>query len=158
MSIDIDWEGLTTGPEGLALAESIRDFIHDKFQQIQLPRFIRSVEVHSFDFGKVCPVVEIKDICDPLPEFYEDEDDDNSDENGVGAQASQAHKPPSQPSQAEVPFPQDGQTHIYLTSVSTPPPDIKLSHTHNLPSNTPIPHPAPQPPTPSLPQGTTALT
>ena len=79
MSIDIDWEGLTTGPEGQALAKSIRDFIHDKFQQVQLPRFIRSVEVHAFDFGKECPVVDLKDICDPLPEFYEDDEEDEDD-------------------------------------------------------------------------------
>ncbi|KAL8713279.1 MAG: hypothetical protein Q9225_006789 [Loekoesia sp. 1 TL-2023] len=83
MSIDIDWEGLTTGPEGLALAESIKDFIHDKFQQVQLPRFIRSVEVHSFDFGKECPVVDLKDICDPLSEFYEVEEEDSEDDPGV---------------------------------------------------------------------------
>ncbi|KAL8687909.1 MAG: hypothetical protein Q9218_006050 [Villophora microphyllina] len=81
MSIDIDWEGLTTGPEGLLLAESIKDFIHDKFQQVQLPRFIRSVEVHAFDFGKECPVVELKDICDPLSEFYDAEEDDSEDED-----------------------------------------------------------------------------
>ncbi|KAI4175897.1 MAG: hypothetical protein LQ346_008002 [Caloplaca aetnensis] len=80
MSVDIDWEGLTTGPEGIALAESIKDFIHDKFQQVQLPRFIRSVEVHSFDFGNECPVVELKDICDPLSEFYEAEEDDDDDD------------------------------------------------------------------------------
>lgn len=80
MSIDIDWDGLTTGPEGHALAESIRDFIHDKFQQVQLPRFIRSVEIHAFDFGKECPVVELKDICDPLSEFYGPEEDDNDEE------------------------------------------------------------------------------
>ncbi|KAL8827846.1 MAG: hypothetical protein Q9170_006846, partial [Blastenia crenularia] len=80
MSIDIDWEGLTTGPEGLALAESIKDFIHDKFQQVQLPRFIRSVEVHSFDFGKQCPRVNLKDICDPLPEFYEPGEDGSEDD------------------------------------------------------------------------------
>ncbi len=80
MSIDIDWEGLTTGPEGIALAESIKDFIHDKFQQVQLPRFIRSVEVHSFDFGNECPVVELKDICDPLSEFYEAEEEDSDDD------------------------------------------------------------------------------
>lgn len=83
MSIDIDWQTLTTGPEGLALAESIKDFIHDKFQQVELPRFIRSVQVHSFDFGKECPVVQLKDICDPLPEFYanDDEDDDDGEED-----------------------------------------------------------------------------
>ncbi|KAL8787202.1 MAG: hypothetical protein Q9195_007893 [Heterodermia aff. obscurata] len=81
MSIDIDWENLTKGPEGLELAESIRDFIHDKFQQVQLPGFIRSVHVHSFDFGKECPVIEIKDIGDPLPEFYENDEDSQDDED-----------------------------------------------------------------------------
>lgn len=79
MSITIDWAALTTGPSGLALADSIRDFIHDKFQQVTLPRFIRSVHVHSFDFGEECPIVELKDISDPLPEFYEEEDDDDDD-------------------------------------------------------------------------------
>lgn len=83
MSIDIDWQTLTTGPEGLALAESIKDFVHDKFQQVELPRFIRSVQVHSFDFGKECPFVELKDICDPLPEFYENnEDGDEGEDDG----------------------------------------------------------------------------
>lgn len=82
MSIDIDWQTLTTGPEGLALAESIKDFIHDKFQQVELPRFIRSVQVHSFDFGKECPVVQLKDICDPLPEFYANHAEDENDDDG----------------------------------------------------------------------------
>lgn len=81
MSIEIDWETLTTGAEGLLLAESIKDFIHNKFQQVELPRFIRSVQVHSFEFGKESPFVELKDICDPLPEFYENEDDDDNGEN-----------------------------------------------------------------------------
>ncbi|MCJ1479624.1 Mitochondrial distribution and morphology protein 12 [Lambiella insularis] len=83
MSIDIDWENLTTGPDGLKLAESIREFIHEKFQQVALPRFIRSVEVHSFDFGKECPVVELKDVCDPLPDFYEDDEDTDSEEEAL---------------------------------------------------------------------------
>lgn len=83
MSVDIDWETLTTGPEGLALADSIKDFIHEKFQQVELPRFIRSVHVHSFDFGKECPVVELKDICDPLPEFYAHDDDVGSEGDDV---------------------------------------------------------------------------
>jgi len=76
MSVDIQWETLTTGPDGVRLAESIRAFIHDKFQQVTLPRFIRSVKVHSFDFGGVAPEIDLKDICNPLPDFYEDEDDD----------------------------------------------------------------------------------
>ena len=83
MSIDIDWPRLTTGPEGAELAASIRDFIHDKFQQVELPRFIRSVQVHSFDFGDECPSVEIKDFGDPWAEFYEDEGNSDEEEEAI---------------------------------------------------------------------------
>lgn len=86
MSIDLNWETLTSGPDGDALAESIRLFIHTKFQTVQLPRFIRSVNVHGFDFGTIPPELELKDITDPLPDFYEqeledDEDDEDEDED-----------------------------------------------------------------------------
>jgi mitochondrial distribution and morphology protein 12 len=74
MSVDIEWATITSGADGEVLAEKVRAFIHDKFQQITLPRFISSVHVHSFSFGDVCPDIEIKDICDPLPDFYEDDE------------------------------------------------------------------------------------
>ncbi|KAL1952594.1 hypothetical protein VTO42DRAFT_4701 [Malbranchea cinnamomea] len=76
MSIDINWEAATSGPDGAALAERIRSFIHDKFQQVSLPRFIRSVEVTGFDFGTVSPELEIRDICDPFSDFYEEDEDE----------------------------------------------------------------------------------
>lgn len=79
MSIDLNWETLTSGPDGAALAESIRSFIHEKFQAVPLPRFIKSVTVHGFDFGTIPPQLELKDITDPLPEFYEDDEDDEED-------------------------------------------------------------------------------
>ena len=78
MSIEVNWERLTGGPEGDALAESITAFIHDRFQQVRLPRFIRSVQVHSFKFGSIAPQVEVKDVCEPLPDFYDTDDDDDS--------------------------------------------------------------------------------
>ncbi|KAL6877082.1 hypothetical protein J3F83DRAFT_438176 [Trichoderma novae-zelandiae] len=80
MSIDLNWETLTTGPDGEALAESIRTFIHTKFQTVPLPRFIRSVNVHGFDFGTIPPELELKDITDPLPDFYEQDDDDEDED------------------------------------------------------------------------------
>ncbi|KAH7155690.1 hypothetical protein B0J13DRAFT_232347 [Dactylonectria estremocensis] len=81
MSIDLNWETLTSGPDGEALAERIRSFVHDKFQTVQLPRFIRSVNVHGFDFGTIPPRLDLKDITDPLPDFYDqDLDDDESEE------------------------------------------------------------------------------
>ncbi len=69
MSIDLNWETLTTGPDGLDLAHKIRDFIHIKFQAVPLPRFIKSVTVHDFEFGSIPPELELKDITDPLPDF-----------------------------------------------------------------------------------------
>ncbi|QSZ29532.1 hypothetical protein DSL72_004047 [Monilinia vaccinii-corymbosi] len=91
MSIELNWETLTTGPDGIALAEKIRDFVHGKFQTVTLPRFIRGVKVHTFDFGSIAPDVELKDICDPLPDFYEDiEDDDGEDgDDDEGSENSQ---------------------------------------------------------------------
>ncbi|EON98334.1 putative mitochondrial inheritance component mdm12 protein [Phaeoacremonium minimum UCRPA7] len=83
MSIDLNWETLTTGPDGLELAHRIRDFIHTKFQSVPLPRFIKSVTVHDFEFGSIPPQLELKDITDPLPDFYEENpaaDDEDSDE------------------------------------------------------------------------------
>ncbi|KAL1900151.1 Mitochondrial distribution and morphology protein 12 [Sporothrix stenoceras] len=86
MSIDLNWETLTTGPDGQELAHRIRDFIHSKFQTVPLPRFIKSVTVHDFEFGSIGPELELKDITDPLPDFYEEDaedDEDGSDEEGA---------------------------------------------------------------------------
>ncbi|KAK4541868.1 hypothetical protein LTR36_007232 [Oleoguttula mirabilis] len=81
MSVDIDWKTLTEGPDGAALAESIRAFVHERFQHIPLPRLIRSVKCHGFEFGTIAPQIVLKDICDPLPDFYENDagEDDGSD-------------------------------------------------------------------------------
>lgn len=84
MSIDLNWNTFTTGPDGEALAHSIRDFIHTKFQSVPLPRFIKSVTVHDFEFGTTAPELELKDITDPLPDFYEENsaaDDQDSSED-----------------------------------------------------------------------------
>lgn len=134
MSIDIDWQTITTGPEGLALAESIKDFIHDKFQQVELPRFIRSVQVHSFDFGKECPVVQLKDICDPLPEFYanddedeEEDDDDENDEDGQedhGDQMRQGGESLSRTEEAQRPINPNGNLHDFSSPSSTSRPNF----------------------------------
>jgi mitochondrial distribution and morphology protein 12 len=85
MSIDISWPTLTSGPDGDRLAAQIRDFVHDKFQKIALPRFIQSVQVHSFEFGTIAPDVELKDIGDPLGDFYEGYD--GSDDGGEGRES-----------------------------------------------------------------------
>ena len=94
MSVDISWENITQGPDGDALADQIRDFMHDKFQQVHLPRFIKFVHVHTFAFGSACPEVEIKDVSDPLPDFYEDGESDESTTE-VESPSGPAEKRPS---------------------------------------------------------------
>ncbi|KAH6657345.1 hypothetical protein BKA67DRAFT_186928 [Truncatella angustata] len=98
MSIDLNWETLTVGPDGEDLAARIRDFIHTKFQTVPLPRFIKSVKVHDFQFGSIPPKVTLKDICDPLPDFYEempeaDELDDEEEEGADGAETEDGRGP-----------------------------------------------------------------
>jgi hypothetical protein len=95
MSIDLNWETLTSGPDGEALAERIRLFVHDKFQTVALPRFIKSVAVHGFDFGSVPPQLELKDITDPLPDFYEedlDDEEESEDDDGEATLAGSMHE------------------------------------------------------------------
>lgn len=80
--MDINWETLTGGPDGAALAETIRRFVHERFQTIPLPKLIRSVSVHGFEFGKVSPEIVLKDITDPLPDFYETDEDEEAQATG----------------------------------------------------------------------------
>jgi len=95
MSIDLNWETLTAGPDGEELARGIRDFIHTKFQSVPLPRFIKSVTVHDFEFGSIPPEVELKDITDPLPDFYEENSDlddyDDDDEDDARSEDESPH-------------------------------------------------------------------
>ena len=91
MSVDINWEALTQGPSGRGLEASIRDFIHHRFQQITLPRFIQSVQVHSFEFGAVPPQVILEDICDPFPEFYQEEEaEEEREDDGASPENERA--------------------------------------------------------------------
>ena len=138
MSITIDWASLTTGPAGLALADSIRDFIHDKFQQVALPRFIRSVQVHSFDFGEEGPEVELKDISDPFPEFYEDDGDDDDDDDEEEEEAAESSEGEEAVSGAIVAAP--------ASTAPKPPTDAP----NRAPTTVPPPAIDPRPPNPTL--------
>ena len=129
MSIDINWDTLTGGADGISRAETIRAFIHDKFQQITLPRFIRSVHVHSFDFGSVPPDIEVKDICDPLADFYEEDEDypdeDEGDNQHHGSRGASDPTPPRAAKERRVRDPERGTSTTEESSLShsriTPP-------------------------------------
>ncbi|KAM7224433.1 hypothetical protein V8F06_000214 [Rhypophila decipiens] len=94
MSIDLNWETVTGGPDGLELAHQIRDFIHARFQTVPLPRFIKSVTVHDFEFGSIPPELELKDITDPLPDFYaENADIDDADSDADSSDDDSNYSP-----------------------------------------------------------------
>ncbi|TID26901.1 mitochondrial distribution and morphology protein 12 [Venturia nashicola] len=95
MSVVVDWSALTEGADGIALTETIRAFLDDKIQQISFPKnLLRAARVSSFDLGTIPPDVELKDICDPLPDFYDDDEfdeDDNTGRDGGHDAASQSN-------------------------------------------------------------------
>ncbi|KAF2148530.1 hypothetical protein K461DRAFT_65394 [Myriangium duriaei CBS 260.36] len=101
MSIEINWDTLTGGTDGAALAETIRAFIHDRFQKVPLPRMIRSVEVQSFSFGSSPPTITLKDVCDPLPDFYEDDEDTSEQPTPATAPPTAPLKPHRRPDATE---------------------------------------------------------
>ncbi|KAL3444422.1 hypothetical protein BJX65DRAFT_170673 [Aspergillus insuetus] len=163
MSIEVDWGTATSGPDGEALAERIRSFIHDKFQQVPLPRFIRSVQVHAFEFGTIAPDLEIKDFCEPFADFYEDDDDDAtsdiseelSHDNPWHGTQPELNEPPS--FREDVPI--NGHHHSLRD-----PFDTDHRHLPSSPLRSPIalgdhlnPHFLPRAGTPGIPGGTSTL-
>ncbi|GAB7366390.1 hypothetical protein MBLNU230_g8187t1 [Neophaeotheca triangularis] len=111
MSVDINWQTLTQGPDGEALAESIRQSINDRFQHITLPKIIRSVKVHAFDFGSVAPDIVLKDICDPLPDFYDDDHSSvDESEHALQHDSSRPDAAAVKPSAATAPSSKDARS------------------------------------------------
>lgn len=82
MSFEINWEKLKDG-DGDALSETIRAFLDQRFKEMTLPSYLKSISVSSFDLGSVAPDIEIRRITNPFEEFYmEDEDGDSATASG----------------------------------------------------------------------------
>ncbi|KAI8985056.1 hypothetical protein BDB01DRAFT_722013 [Pilobolus umbonatus] len=75
MSIDINWSKLDD-----TLAGHVQQFLNKHFQNISKPSFIGDIEVTGFQWGTETPQIEITDITEPFPAFYEEEE---SDVNGA---------------------------------------------------------------------------
>ncbi|KAI8848302.1 hypothetical protein BC829DRAFT_394158 [Chytridium lagenaria] len=72
MSFLINWDLLSDGE----VAEKLRSWLNEKFQEIDRPSFLGPLYVSELDFGDMPPAIEISNICDPIPEFYLPEDFD----------------------------------------------------------------------------------
>ncbi|ORY89979.1 hypothetical protein BCR43DRAFT_499791 [Syncephalastrum racemosum] len=85
MSLDIEWSKLDQ-----SLTVHVKNFLNRHFKSIGKPAFIGDIEVTAFDWGNVTPSIEITDITDPFPEFYEpdpvEEEEEDEDEQVVRAQ------------------------------------------------------------------------
>lgn len=79
MSINIDWDKILEDEVGLS--EKIREFLDTQFSKLQLPEYIQSLSVTKFKLGTVAPEITLKNITDPFPEFYEENEGSNSSDD-----------------------------------------------------------------------------
>lgn len=70
MSIDINWDKLN---EDNVLNDSIRDFLNDQVQGLELPDYLMNIQVTKFSLGSIAPEIIIRHIGDPFPDFYNEE-------------------------------------------------------------------------------------
>ena len=76
MSLDIEWSKLDQ-----ELAVHVQHFLNRHFKNIAKPSFIGDIEVTAFEWGTESPSIEITNITDPFPEFYEEEDPNSNDDD-----------------------------------------------------------------------------
>lgn len=138
MSVDITgWGKLDSD-----LADSIAKSLDDKFLQLQLPDYIKSVRVTSFQFGKKAPKIEIKDITDPFPEFYEEDYFPHSGEESIVENIEPSLSPRNS---RHVTQPERRDTESLSTTSSQPPPYteelLNQNRTSSNSTTTGTPHP-----------------
>nr|5YK7_B Chain B, Mitochondrial distribution and morphology protein 12 [Saccharomyces cerevisiae S288C]5YK7_D Chain D, Mitochondrial distribution and morphology protein 12 [Saccharomyces cerevisiae S288C] len=68
MSFDINWSTLESDNR---LNDLIRKHLNSYLQNTQLPSYVSNLRVLDFDLGKVGPAITLKEITDPLDEFYD---------------------------------------------------------------------------------------
>ena len=68
MSFEIFWDKLDAD-----IALKFQNYLNDYFKKIKRPDFLGEVIFSDADFGQIPPEITIIDICDPMPEFYEEQ-------------------------------------------------------------------------------------
>lgn len=67
MSFEINWQDLG---EDEAVNDSIKSFLNSHLQSISLPSYVSSLQVTDFCLGGIPPNITLREISDPLDEFY----------------------------------------------------------------------------------------
>lgn len=68
MSFDIDWTKLESDS---SLNESIKSHLNSYLQSIDLPDYVGNLRILDFSIGEVPPNIILREISDPLDEFYQ---------------------------------------------------------------------------------------
>ncbi|KAL6942461.1 hypothetical protein ACO0QE_003636 [Hanseniaspora vineae] len=83
MSFDIDWDKIRNDGN---INQSIQDFLNDKLTSAELPKYIKNLKVLNFDIGDEPPAIELKQISDPLPAFYESSEEESDEDLEYGTE------------------------------------------------------------------------
>lgn len=67
MSLEIDWESIRGDPN---VNKSINEFLNLRLQELELPSYVNNLKVTNFDLGAIAPEITLKQMDDPLDEFY----------------------------------------------------------------------------------------
>lgn len=68
MSFDIDWTKLESDSR---LNKSIKSHLNSYVQSINLPSYVSNLRILDFSIGKIAPNITLREISDPLEDFYE---------------------------------------------------------------------------------------
>lgn len=71
MSLDLAWDKLDS-----SLTGRLVDILNKHLSTVERPSFIGPIEITGFDFGTVCPDIEVVDMCDIYRDFLEDDEED----------------------------------------------------------------------------------
>lgn len=67
MSVEIDWDNIRGD---LSVNQGVKDFLNSRLQEFELPSYVNNLKVTNFDLGTMPPNVILKQMDDPLDEFY----------------------------------------------------------------------------------------
>ncbi|CCC69787.1 hypothetical protein NCAS_0D02060 [Naumovozyma castellii] len=68
MSFNINWSEIGSDA---SISEAVKDHLSSYLQNVSLPSFVNNLKITDFSFGAIAPTIILKEITDPLPDFYE---------------------------------------------------------------------------------------
>ncbi|AMD20139.1 HCL012Cp [Eremothecium sinecaudum] len=68
MSFDINWDKISGDPH---INQHIKEFLNLQLESIELPSYVSNIKMIDFKLGGIPPTITLKQIGDPLDEFYQ---------------------------------------------------------------------------------------